>query len=95
MPFASAASSHKMALLSHVLCAFPASSFLFTTTTKTRVAFHDHPLFINEDRLSASLRALFGRYRAKLESDGDCYLRRRLLASLTSLLKLRCVVMPS
>lgn len=54
-----------------------------------RVAFHDHPLFINEDRLSASLRALYGRYRAKVEADGELYLRRRLSASLSTLLKLR------
>eukprot|EP00903_Cladosiphon_okamuranus_P014903 g13800.t1 len=57
-----------------------------------RVAFHDHPLFINEDRLSASLRALFGRYRAKLEADGELYLRRRLSASLSTLLELRAKV---
>ena len=56
-----------------------------------RVAFHDHPLFINEDRLSASLRTLFGRYRAKVEADGELYLRRRLSASLSTLLELRCV----
>lgn len=54
-----------------------------------RVAFHDHPLFVNEDRLSASLRALFGRYRAKVEADGEAYLRRRLSASLSTLLKIR------
>ncbi|CAM9501087.1 unnamed protein product [Ectocarpus fasciculatus] len=54
-----------------------------------RVAFHDHPLFINEDRLSASLRKLFGRYRAKLAADEELYLRRRLSASLSALLSLR------
>lgn len=62
---------------------------LYTLLCPLRVAFHDHPLFINEDRLSASLRTLFGRYRAKLEADGDLYLRRRLSASLSTLLKLR------
>lgn len=60
--------------------------------SSARVAFHDHPLFVNEDRLSASLRMLFGRYRAKMESDDDLYLRRRLSASLSALLQLRCVV---
>jgi len=55
------------------------------------VAFHDHPLFIDEDRLSASLRTLFGRYRTKVEAGGESYLRRRLSASVTTLLKLRRV----
>ncbi|CAM9591141.1 unnamed protein product, partial [Pylaiella littoralis] len=57
-----------------------------------RVAFHDHPLFIDEDCLSTSLRTLFGRYRAKVEADGELYLRRRLSASLSTLLKLRARV---
>ncbi len=54
-----------------------------------RVAFHDHPLFIDEDRLSASLRTLFGRYRTKVKAGGESYLRRRLSASMSTLLKLR------
>lgn len=61
------------------------------TSASPRVAFHDHPLFIDEDRLSASLRALFGRYRAKVEADDELYLRRRLSASLSTLLELRWV----
>ncbi|CAM9133752.1 unnamed protein product [Ectocarpus sp. 12 AP-2014] len=57
-----------------------------------RVAFHDHPLFANEDRLGASLRKLFGRYRAKLAADEELYLRRRLSASLSALLSLRAQI---
>lgn len=79
-------------LLSHAVCAFSRPFCFFVFWRRPRVAFHDHPLFVKEDRLSASLRALFGRYRAKLESDEGFYLRRRLFASLTSLLKLRCVL---
>lgn len=60
-----------------------------TSPRQPRVAFHDHPLFVNEDRLSASLRTLFGRYRAKVESDVELYLRRRFIASLSALLQLR------
>lgn len=57
-----------------------------------RVAFHDHPLFVDEDRLSASLRLLFGRYRAKMETENELYLRRRLSASLSVLLGLRSLL---